>query len=118
MAGVPDYFQLISASIKQQADAVRGRAPMVSMYQRWQWDEEDGGIGDGFRVTPQCNNCAFYRRDHSLTCLAFPKGIPIAILLNEFDHRGAWPEDGGVQYVPVEPIPHPLAGKEDDPDCG
>jgi len=47
---------------------------------------------------PQCMDCE-YRDDESVSrCLAFPKGIPMAILLNEFDHTKPYKGDHGIQF--------------------
>lgn len=36
--------------------------------------------------------------DGDPNCEAFPEGIPAEILLGGFDHRGAFPGDGGVRF--------------------
>ena len=49
-------------------------------------------------VKPQCSDCV-YRDDEALgRCLAFPHGIPAAILLNEVDHRKPYDGDHGIRF--------------------
>ncbi len=47
--------------------------------------------------TPICHTCKHWN-DNTLTCKAFPNGIPIAILTNEWDHRYPIGGDHGIQY--------------------
>ena len=48
--------------------------------------------------TPICSNCE-YRDDESVfRCLAFPKGIPLAISMNEADHTKPYKGDHGIQF--------------------
>ncbi len=55
------------------------------------------------RATPiageQCERC-IYRLQHELACVAFPWGIPADIREDRFDHRQAYPGDGGFRFVP------------------
>ncbi|HPE80109.1 MAG TPA: hypothetical protein PKZ35_08855 [Gammaproteobacteria bacterium] len=55
--------------------------------------------------TRECINCV-YRVDSDganvPTCLAFPDGIPVVILLGEFDHRRPYPGDHGFRYRPAD----------------
>lgn len=47
-----------------------------------------------------CDSCR-HRRD-ATTCAAFPRGIPVAILTGDADHRKPYPGDHGIRYEPVE----------------
>lgn len=50
----------------------------------------------------QCNAC----KDHipyTVTCKAFPKGIPLEIRRGNWDHRQAYPGDSGILYEPKDP---------------
>lgn len=50
----------------------------------------------------QCATC----KNHipfTLTCKAFPQGIPSEIMWGEWDHREAYPGDSGIRYDPVNP---------------
>ena len=44
-----------------------------------------------------CNTCK-HRDAVSITCKAFPAGIPVDILTGKIDHRGAYPGDRGIRY--------------------
>ena len=46
-----------------------------------------------------CIKCRYYRE--SRTCVAFPKGIPVAILSGDFDHRKPYKGDHGIQFKPI-----------------
>lgn len=50
-----------------------------------------------------CDTCTnrYYWTDK---CRAFPEGIPLEILTNEFDHRRRYPGDHGIRFEHGEPI--------------
>ncbi len=53
-------------------------------------------------IIPICNLCKNRRlQEPGITCNAFPKGIPDAILDNESDHRKPFKGDGGIRFEPV-----------------
>lgn len=61
-------------------------------------------------VVAQCNNCR--RNRGNLSCDAFPNGIPLNILRNDFDHRNPYSGDNDLQYSPLDvSIPHPMDKK-------
>lgn len=47
----------------------------------------------------QCKLC-IYRLQNELACVAFPWGIPADIQEDRFDHRQAYPGDGGFRFAP------------------
>lgn len=52
-------------------------------------------------VAPICVYCKHFEKNEnaeSLTCKAFPGGIPIAILHSRHDHRQPYEGDGGVTF--------------------
>ena len=52
------------------------------------------------RITiPQCNNCA-HLIPVTITCDAFPNGIPKEIHINKFDHKNPYPGDNGIRFTP------------------
>jgi hypothetical protein len=46
---------------------------------------------------PLCHGCKHWIKD-SLKCAAFPHGIPLGIITNEWDHRHPIDGDHGIQY--------------------
>jgi hypothetical protein len=50
--------------------------------------------------TGQCDQCRHYLEGDR--CLAFPRGIPLAILLGEIEHDRPFPGDGGVTFSPLD----------------
>ena len=56
--------------------------------------------GDINVISLSCDSCIQYRGDDN--CLAYPGGIPTAILLGEFDHTEPYPGDHGIQFEPVK----------------
>ena len=51
----------------------------------------------------QCNTCRHLDRTRPdlMRCDAFPSGIPGVILTDDFDHKNAYPGDGGVRWEPM-----------------
>lgn len=51
----------------------------------------------------QISQCADCQHKHlgSVTCDAFPDGIPKAILVGEHDHTERYPGDNGIRYRPM-----------------
>lgn len=53
---------------------------------------------------PVCLSCKHFDEDStSLTCKAFPNGIPQEILLGVHDHRQPYPGDGGIVFEEKPP---------------
>lgn len=53
---------------------------------------------------PACNRCRHFHRTTSvatLTCDAFPDGIPNPIALGDNDHSGPFPGDHGICFEPI-----------------
>lgn len=48
------------------------------------------------------SQCVFCVHEGGASCAAFPGGIPMEILTNEFDHRQPYPGDGGIRFEPRE----------------
>jgi hypothetical protein len=54
-------------------------------------------------IRSQCVVCQHLAPDGRRgTCLAFPNGIPVAISLNQHDHRHPYPGDNGVHWQPYQ----------------
>ncbi len=51
-------------------------------------------------LPPQCLACIHLSEGGPLTCAAYPKGIPTAILDGRHDHREPWPGDKGIRFQP------------------
>jgi hypothetical protein len=51
---------------------------------------------------PICMTCKHYHFDNyaSMTCDAYPDGIPEKIIMNEVDHRKPYKNDNGLTYQP------------------
>lgn len=53
--------------------------------------------------TPICMFCKHYNKQAvTLSCAAFPEGIPEAILANHADHRRPYAGDHGVRFAPLD----------------
>ena len=50
----------------------------------------------------QCATCKNHI-PYTITCKAFPNGIPIEIAKGNWDHRETYPGDNGILYDPVNP---------------
>jgi len=48
---------------------------------------------------PMCVDCDRYDRETG-ACAAYPEGIPVEFIMNEWDHRFPKPGDHGLQFVP------------------
>ena len=53
---------------------------------------------------PICLDCTRFHADDrdALTCDAFTKAIPEAIIFSEHDHREPFPGDHGIQFEPQD----------------
>lgn len=54
-----------------------------------------------------CLACAHRNDDGTCTAFPSPPGIPTAISRDLYDHRNAWPGDGGVRFL-LAPGSEPL----------
>ncbi len=55
-------------------------------------------------IFSQCLDCKNYkgrRPDGSLTCSAYPEGIPEDILWNRHDHTKHFDGDNGIKFEPI-----------------
>jgi hypothetical protein len=53
---------------------------------------------------PICLDCKHLNDeiDDAFVCAAFPDGIPMEIVLGDFDHHKPHPDDNGIQFEPLE----------------
>ena len=51
----------------------------------------------GLELENQCATCKHYSVE-GVKCAAFPIAIPTVIFIDEFDHKGPYPDDNGIQY--------------------
>lgn len=51
-------------------------------------------------VDDQCHRCAHWNKG-TLTCKAFPKGIPIRFFAGKIDHTQPYAGDNGVRFKPI-----------------
>ena len=50
----------------------------------------------------QCGSCK-HHVPMTLTCKAFPVGIPRELICGRWDHRESYPGDNGILYEPRDP---------------
>jgi len=59
----------------------------------------------GYVVDNLCWKCKHLNREDPLTCVAFPDGIPLIILMGDYDHTIEFNEGGlsdeGVTFSPI-----------------
>lgn len=65
---------------------------MTDRSDKFTWEQDDIDIS-------QCATCR--HKWGGAFCDAFPRGIPMSILTNAFDHRNAHPGDHGIRYKPL-----------------
>ena len=60
----------------------------------------------GYPVDNLCQSCGHLNREQPTTCAAFPKGIPVGIIMGVIDHTQTYHhgkvDDGGLTYVPMD----------------
>lgn len=61
---------------------------------------------DDFQIS-QCAFCQF-KHEESVSCKAFPDGIPENILLGIYDHRLPYKGDHGIRFKPVKKVAKPI----------
>lgn len=61
----------------------------------WTWKKGDV-------IVSPCVSCK-HKHPHKATCDAFPKEIPMTILLAEHDHKTPYPGDNGILYEKADP---------------
>ena len=49
---------------------------------------------------PACMFCVHFSQDQR-TCVAFPGGIPLIVILGENKHESPLPGDNGIQFEPL-----------------
>jgi hypothetical protein len=58
--------------------------------------------GEGIEFADdQCHRCKRWHRG-TLTCEAFPDGIPLGFLTGDYDHTSPYPGDGGKLFLPID----------------
>lgn len=61
------------------------------------------------QVENLCSKCQYLNRATGTSCDAFPEGIPIEIILGEFDHTFEYDQggvdDSGVTFTPFDKLP-------------
>ena len=46
-----------------------------------------------------CDRCLHYKAD-TVSCTAFPEGVPSVILVGQFNHMTPFPGDHGIRFEP------------------
>jgi hypothetical protein len=64
-----------------------------SLQDKWNTDIADS---PQFEVVGICHKCS--RRRGLTNCTAFPNGIPVTILVGDYDHTKPFPGDNGLQF--------------------
>lgn len=55
----------------------------------------------GLVYEPLCHACRYWTAG-TVTCVAYPQGIPLGILTGDWDHHQPLPGDGGVHFEPID----------------
>lgn len=67
---------------------------------------EESSDSPGYIVSNQCSVCKHLNKDNPLSCEAFPGGIPMVILMGDFDHTFEFDfadlSDSGVTFSPID----------------
>lgn len=63
--------------------------------------QSDKFMHEGEVSSPQCHGCKNWKKG-TLTCKAFPDGIPQGILINAIDHTKHIKGDNGIKFEAVE----------------
>lgn len=82
----------------------------MSLAERMQFEADLGGAE---LIRPQCRCCKHFEAK-TISCPAFPGGIPSSIEMNQYDHRRPYPTQvAGILWEPKhEAAKHPLEGAE------
>lgn len=74
------------------------------MFKRILKDENEQDDFFAYEIKNQCSSCGHLNMVEPTTCNAFPKGIPIGIIIGKIDHRQPYNYEGvddkGLRWVP------------------